>query len=441
MRVTSRRLAAAVVPLLAACRTAGPGSSSPRTAEQEVLAAERDWVNVTLKQDADAFASFLHDEWVGLSDDGTWIEKAPWTRSIRTRTTHYDAVKISNLVVRFPRPDVSVVTGDFMQKGVSGARDNSMVGRYVDTWARIGGRWQLVSSGFAPRPGSAATPGGTGDAGERAAADERAIRDIIAHMPRIRDVDEEAMTYAPDAWFLSTRTPEPLVGREARRADIARRRAPAADEATVIEPARVVVGAAGDIAYDYGMYRTTWTEVGRPQDVRGYYLRTWRKEGARWLSTAESVQRRPLPPAPAPTAAEPPHAGRLLAPGPHEGLKFCASPGLSVRLLVDSIAVGPVPFAMGTAAIAPGGTNAGVHPAEDEATYFLRGEGRAFIGADTVSVTPGLVAYVPRGVRHGFISTGSSPLEFLWVVSPPGLASRFRETGLAADASCPPRTR
>ena len=99
--------------------------------------------------------------------------------------------------------------------------------------------------------GACASATATGHAHRgRENADEREIRAIIQSFPRLRDGEAEAALYAPDSWFFSTRTPEPLVGREARRLDIARRRAPAADEVTTIEPSRIVVAASRDIAYD-----------------------------------------------------------------------------------------------------------------------------------------------------------------------------------------------
>jgi ketosteroid isomerase-like protein len=143
--------------------------------------------------------------------------------------------------------------------------------------------------------GSASTAEAQGSTRPNLATDEQAIRAIIAHLPTIRDAEEEAAMYAPDAWFFSTRTPVPLNGREARRADIMKRREPATDESTVIEPDRVTVASGGDFAFDHGTYRTTWTEDGRPREVHGYYLRTWEKVGGRWMIAAESVQRRPLP--------------------------------------------------------------------------------------------------------------------------------------------------
>jgi len=136
-----------------------------------------------------------------------------------------------------------------------------------------------------------------------------------------------------------------------------------------------------------------------------------------------------------------PHGGRFVAPGGGTALVFCRSPGLSVNLKLDSAAVGVTAFAMGTAAVAAGGSNEGTHPDDDEAVYFLSGEGRAFVGSDTMEVRPGLVMYVPRGLKHGFVSTGSTPIEFLWTIAPGRLAAGFRARGVAPGTPCPPPRR
>ena len=54
--------------------------------------------------------------------------------------------------------------------------------------------------------------------------------------------------------------------------------------------------------------------------------------------------------------------------------------------------------------------------------------GFGFVAGDTIGIEPGVMLYVPRGVRHGFISTGDE-VEFVWVISPQGLSERFRRTG------------
>jgi mannose-6-phosphate isomerase-like protein (cupin superfamily) len=129
--------------------------------------------------------------------------------------------------------------------------------------------------------------------------------------------------------------------------------------------------------------------------------------------------------------------GRVIPYSAGTSLIFCRSPGLSVNIKVDSLAAGVTNFAMGTATIAAGASNSGTHEGQDEVVYFLRGDGRAFVGNDTTPIQPGLVTYVPRGTRHGFISTGSSPIEFVWVVVPGDLAARFRANGVPPGSSCP----
>ena len=140
-------------------------------------------------------------------------------------------------------------------------------------------------------------------------------------------------------------------------------------------------------------------------------------------------------PASAPSAVA--HGGHFIAPTAGTPLMFCRSPGLGVTIKLDSASVGLTHFAMGTARIAPGAMNAGVHEGQDEIVYFLAGDGVTFIANDTTRIMQGLVSYIPRGTRHGFISTGSSPIEFLWVVLPGDLASRFRTNGIAPGSSCP----
>ena len=127
-------------------------SAARARAEREVIDAEHEWVRVTLKGDADAFASFLADDYVELNSSGRFVDKATWTNGIRTGGTRYDTVELHDLHVRFPRSDVAVVTGAFTQTGVSGGKDNSHAGVYVNTWVRIGGHWQVVSSGFVRPP-------------------------------------------------------------------------------------------------------------------------------------------------------------------------------------------------------------------------------------------------------------------------------------------------
>ena len=149
--VTCLGLSLVLLAGLASCARpiASPSEALPGS-EQEVLRAEHAWVNSTIRKDADAFASFMHDGWVGLSE-GRLIQKAEWTNSIRAQTVRRDSVQLSNLKVRFPSRDVAVVTGSFVTRSRTGTGPREFVtaGTYMNNWVRIGGRWQIVSSAFA----------------------------------------------------------------------------------------------------------------------------------------------------------------------------------------------------------------------------------------------------------------------------------------------------
>ena len=130
---------------------------------------------------------------------------------------------------------------------------------------------------------------------------------------------------------------------------------------------------------------------------------------------------------------------RVLSADQAPSLAFCSAPGLRVSIRLDSVITPTAAIAMGTAELAAGAVNIGVHRDTDEAIYFLTSGGRAFVAADTVAVQSGLMLYVPRGVTHGFWSPADEAMRFLWVNYPQALAQSFRARGVTPGAACPPR--
>lgn len=126
-------------------------SSSSKSDIDAVLRAEHEWVDVTLKGDADAFASFMADDYHALLTGARVRDKATWVAGVRAGTTTYQSVNLSNLRVQL-YGDTAVVFGDYTQRGISGGRDNSATGKYVNTWIKRNGRWLVVSSGFSRVP-------------------------------------------------------------------------------------------------------------------------------------------------------------------------------------------------------------------------------------------------------------------------------------------------
>ena len=68
-----------------------------------------------------------------------------------------------------------------------------------------------------------------------------------------------------------------------------------------------------------------------------------------------------------------------------------------------------------------GYVEAHVHEVAEQVYYFLRGAGTAECGDETRTVGPGDVMYVPAGVRHSLVSTGTEDLEFVLATSPPDI--------------------
>jgi mannose-6-phosphate isomerase-like protein (cupin superfamily)/ketosteroid isomerase-like protein len=265
--------------------TSGTSHAVVRTPEQEVLAAEQEWVDVTLAGDVDKFAAFMGDEYVALIKNGETFDKATWVADLRSARVKYEYVRLTNLVVRV-YGNTAVVRGEFAQKATGNHPTTS--GRYVDTWVRRGGRWRVVASAFSSFP-------------------------------------------------------SPV-----------------------------------------------------PADKK---------------------------------------IGYVLAPDEGEPLIFCRTSNLRVNIKASPATTAVPGFAVGTAELSEG-SNFGTHKDEDEVNYFISGEGIATIGDKEFAIRPGTTMVVPRGVRHGFKNTGTTPLRFVWTISPAGLEQRFRSGGHPPGFDC-----
>ena len=74
----------------------------------------------------------------------------------------------------------------------------------------------------------------------------------------------------------------------------------------------------------------------------------------------------------------------------------------------------------------------------DEVLFVHKGQGRATLEAQAMTVVPGTVLYAPRQAWHGLRNTGTGVLQLTWVSAPAGLEGFFRElsrSGAAADAA------
>lgn len=108
------------------------------------------------------------------------------------------------------------------------------------------------------------------------------------------------------------------------------------------------------------------------------------------------------------------------------GFSLPAAKGTYIsRLLIESEGVGSSKLMLAHGTLKPGKSllGAGTHPAPyDEVYYILRGQGRVEFGdgEESYEVGPDTAVFIPAGVKHKPINTGTEDLEFLgiWPIMP-----------------------
>jgi quercetin dioxygenase-like cupin family protein len=116
--------------------------------------------------------------------------------------------------------------------------------------------------------------------------------------------------------------------------------------------------------------------------------------------------------------------GRVLKP--NEGEVLLRGKDNTITIKVDPTTGAPN-MAVGTQTIGSGGgIPIHIHEHEDEVLFVHSGDGVATVDDHESVVSEGDTVYVPRGTWHG-VKTGNAGISILWVVTPPGLESFFRE--------------
>jgi len=104
--------------------------------------------------------------------------------------------------------------------------------------------------------------------------------------------------------------------------------------------------------------------------------------------------------------------------------------GFGTRFLLDASETRNA-YALIEHTLAPGLLGAPIHrhAHEDEVSYVLAGELTAWREGGATVARKGEVVTKPRGEWHTFWNTGSEPVRFLEIISPPRFAMYFRELG------------
>jgi mannose-6-phosphate isomerase-like protein (cupin superfamily) len=73
------------------------------------------------------------------------------------------------------------------------------------------------------------------------------------------------------------------------------------------------------------------------------------------------------------------------------------------------------------------------HLHEDEIFHFISGSGIIVIDDKETTISPGTIAFVPKGTWHGLQNNGIEPLLFSFGYSPAGFEDFFRQIGTLKD--------
>jgi mannose-6-phosphate isomerase-like protein (cupin superfamily) len=90
--------------------------------------------------------------------------------------------------------------------------------------------------------------------------------------------------------------------------------------------------------------------------------------------------------------------------------------------LVDPTTTGSEHLTLGMVIVEPKGVckPAHSHGDQEEIFFCVRGEGLVVLEDSKVKVKPYDAVFIPKGAYHGLENPHKTPLEVLWIISPPG---------------------
>ena len=111
---------------------------------REIVALERETKDAAMRRDAVFPEHTLSDDYVGIGPLGQISTKEDTINARKTSQLRYDAMEISDMVVRV-YGTTAIVTARADVKGKELGQDFSGPYRYTRVWLKHNGRWQVVS--------------------------------------------------------------------------------------------------------------------------------------------------------------------------------------------------------------------------------------------------------------------------------------------------------
>ena len=137
------------VPLIVlALGAAGPLSCARRSedARREVLRAEEEWAEASLRNDADAMGRYLDDEWTVVDPEGGVTNKATYLGWFKSGDVVMDALKVVGEPMVRIYVDTAIVITRAESRGRFKGKPFSADERATDVFVKREGRWRAVST-------------------------------------------------------------------------------------------------------------------------------------------------------------------------------------------------------------------------------------------------------------------------------------------------------
>jgi ketosteroid isomerase-like protein len=112
-------------------------------AEEEVLKLEKGLEEAIVKNDPEAIAQFVADDWIIIDPDGGIVDMARFFDVIKSGALMHEVMDSEDLRVRI-YGDSAVVTGLTRTKGKFMGHDFSTQERATDVFVKRDGRWHCV---------------------------------------------------------------------------------------------------------------------------------------------------------------------------------------------------------------------------------------------------------------------------------------------------------
>jgi ketosteroid isomerase-like protein len=113
-------------------------------AEQAIPKIEQELLDALLKSDTSAAEKYLADSAVFTDPDGAVSSKAQFISEVKSGTLKLESSKYADMKVQAADADMAVVTYRSTDKGTYKGKDISGEYRWIDVFAKRGGRWQIV---------------------------------------------------------------------------------------------------------------------------------------------------------------------------------------------------------------------------------------------------------------------------------------------------------